>query len=85
MLYSKYYIKIKATTYLKPSHVPGIAGVFQTVLIAFQEKLQEKSEKQNASFQISCAKVMNKKKKHISVIVLSLSGGSNKKQHYCAW
>lgn len=30
-------------TYLKPPHVPGIAGVFQTVLIAFQKKFEEKS------------------------------------------
>lgn len=45
-LKSKYNIKIKVTAYLKPPHVPGIASVFQTILIAFQEKLQEKSIKQ---------------------------------------
>jgi len=57
-VYSKYNIKIKVTTYLKPSHVSGISSVFQTVLIAFQEKLQEKSIKQNVSFRISCVVVI---------------------------
>lgn len=36
-------------THLKPPHIPGIAGVFQTILITLQKKLQEKPRKQNMS------------------------------------
>jgi hypothetical protein len=29
--------------YLKAAHVPRVSGILQTVLIAFQEELEEKS------------------------------------------
>jgi hypothetical protein len=32
-------------THLKPSHIPRVSCVFQTVLIALEEKLQEKPAK----------------------------------------
>lgn len=36
-------------THLKPAHVSRIPGVFQTVLVALQEKLQEKSAKRKTA------------------------------------
>jgi len=32
------------TTYLKPSHIPGIASIFQTILVTFHKELQEEPE-----------------------------------------
>lgn len=32
-------------TYLESSHVSGIAGVLEAILIAFQEEFEEKSER----------------------------------------
>lgn len=36
--------KIKQINYLKPAHIPRISGILQTVLIAFEEELEEVSE-----------------------------------------
>lgn len=37
-------IKLILETYLESSHVSWIAGILKTILIAFQEEFQEKSE-----------------------------------------
>jgi len=37
------YVSI-ATTHLKSSHIPRVAGILQAVLIALHEKLEEKSK-----------------------------------------
>jgi len=35
------------TGYLESPHIPGIPRVLQTILVAFQEEFQEKSEQNN--------------------------------------
>lgn len=38
---------LRAAAYLKSSHIPRVSSVFQTVLVAFEEELEEEPETKN--------------------------------------